>query len=80
VVGALDAATVRPLQELARTITAPTRILVDLGGTTFLDSSALHALHALRVAGGSLRVVQASEAARRVIELMGLGERFGLEG
>lgn len=53
-----------------------TRIVVDLGGTEFVDSSGLGALigglKAARVAGGDLRIAAVPDAVRTVMRLTNL--------
>ncbi|MHC2998409.1 STAS domain-containing protein [Microbacterium sp. HJ5] len=52
------------------------RIVVDLGGTEFVDSSGLGALigglKAARLAGGDLRIAATTEPVRRVLKLTNL--------
>lgn len=56
---------------------------VDLSGVTFLDSTGLGALVAVRTAGSDLsrvvRITEASPRVRQVIEVCGLSAEFGLE-
>lgn len=58
-------------------------IRIDLGGTEFLDSTALGvlvgALKRLRAIGGSLTVLSPSPRVRQIIDLTGLAGTFGLE-
>ncbi|MBW9119990.1 STAS domain-containing protein [Microbacterium trichothecenolyticum] len=53
-----------------------TRIVVDLSGTEFVDSSGLGALigglKSARLAGGDLRIAAATEPVRRVLKLTNL--------
>lgn len=56
---------------------------VDLSGVTFMDSSGLGALVAIRGAASDLArtvtIVAASERVRQVLEVCGLGSEFGLD-
>ena len=60
----------------------PERILLDLRGLSFLDSSGLRALlladTRAREAGRRLTILQGPEAVRRVFEITGLEERLEL--
>jgi anti-sigma B factor antagonist len=57
-------------------------VIADLRGVTFLGSTGIRVLleaqTAAEAAGGRLRVVQGDGPARRLIELLGLGERLGV--
>jgi anti-anti-sigma factor len=68
------------LEELERD--RPDRILVDLRGVTFLDSTGLRALLVAdtraREAGRRLILLQGPDAVRRVFEITGLEERLEL--
>lgn len=68
------------LDELERD--RPQRIVVDLRGLTFLDSTGLRALLGAdtraRKAGRRLTIVQGPDAVRRVFEITGLEERLEL--
>jgi len=68
----LSAADVK--QRIAQTVEdGHRRLVVDLGGVLFLDSSGLGALigglKAARLAGGDLRIARPSEQARMILEL-----------
>jgi anti-sigma B factor antagonist len=68
----LSAADVK--QRIAQTVEGGhRRLVVDLGGVGFLDSSGLGALigglKAARLAGGDLRIARPSEQARMILEL-----------
>src|SRR3712207_4880902 len=68
----LSAADVK--QRLTDTVAAGRRrLVVDLGGVDFIDSSGLGALigglKAARLAGGDLRIARPSEQARTILEL-----------
>src|SRR5215218_4116020 len=65
----LDDALSRPVQP----------VVLELGDLTFLDSSGVAQL--VRVANhfGEIRTRSATEPVRRVIEVLGLAERFGLD-
>ncbi|WGL50591.1 STAS domain-containing protein [Nocardioides sp. BP30] len=73
--GRLNMVSARRLKELLSELVAAgsTRIVVDMGETTFLDSSGLGALIAglktARQAGGDLRVARPTEAVRLVFQL-----------
>jgi anti-sigma B factor antagonist len=58
-------------------------VVVDMSQVTFIDSSGLSALLAgLRLArnhGGTLSLVGVSPSVRRIFDVTGLGEQFGLE-
>jgi anti-sigma B factor antagonist len=58
------------------------RLIVDLGGVSFIDSSGLAALvsglKSARVAGGDLRIAQAGDQVRMVLQLTKLDRVFGL--
>lgn len=60
----------------------PERILLDLRGLTFLDSTGLRTLLAAdtraREAGRRLTILQGPDAVRRVFEITGLEERLEL--
>lgn len=76
--GRLNMVSARRLKEiLSELVTAgTTRIVVDLGETTFLDSSGLGALigglKSARQAGGDLRIARVSPAVMTVFELTNL--------
>jgi anti-anti-sigma factor len=61
---------------------SPERLLLDLRGLTFLDSTGLRALLVAdtraREAGRRLTILQGPEAVRRVFEITGLEERLEL--
>ncbi|XVU25991.1 STAS domain-containing protein [Actinoplanes sp. CA-054009] len=56
-------------------------VVVDLGGTTFLDSEALGALidgyNAATAGGTTFRVIKATGVVARVLGVSGAGELFG---
>ncbi|HEX6264432.1 MAG TPA: STAS domain-containing protein [Actinomycetota bacterium] len=56
-------------------------VTLDLSGLTFLDSSGTHAIHdaAAALDRGSVRLVGAHGAARRVIEISGFADAPGIE-
>ncbi len=76
--GRLNAVSARRLKDVLAELVAggTVRIVVDLGETTFLDSSGLGALIAglksARQADGDLRVVRPTPAVRAVFELTNL--------
>lgn len=61
----------------------PTRVVVDLGGTSFVDSSTLGVLLAarrrLRAQGGELVLASGSGPVRRALELTRFGDAFRVE-
>ena len=73
--GRLNMVSARQLREVLTELVSggTTRIVVDLAGTTFLDSSALGALIAglktARQAGGDLRIARPTEAVLTVFRL-----------
>jgi len=54
-------------------------VVLDLGGLTFLDSSGVALLVRIANHFGQMRTRAATEPVRRVIEVLGLAERFGME-
>jgi anti-anti-sigma factor len=65
----------------AALLTRPAQpVVLDLGGLTFLDSSGVTLLVRLANHFGQVRTRAASPPVRRVIEVLGLAGRFGLEG
>lgn len=76
--GRLNMSSARRLKEVLDDLVASgtARIVVDMGDTTFLDSSGLGALiaglKAARQAGGDLRVARPTEAVRTVFGLTNL--------
>lgn len=58
----------------------PQPVVLDLGGLTFLDSSGVTLLVRLANHFGEMRTRAATEPVRRVIEVLGLAQRFGLDG
>jgi anti-sigma B factor antagonist len=80
--GEIDVATAPALRECLRSIdlSSGTRIVVDLLGVTFLDSTALGALvgalRRSREAGGDFRLVIAEPRILRVFEITGLTDVF----
>lgn len=58
-------------------------LVLDLGGVAFMDSTGLSALLRIRThlteRGGDLTVVSVSRAVRRVFELVGMLEVFGVD-
>lgn len=65
-----------PLEELlAREVQS---VVLDLGGLTFLDSSGIAVLVRIANHFGELRTRATTEPVRRVIEVLGLSERFGV--
>jgi anti-anti-sigma factor len=77
--GEIDLATVAPLREATTTAIASRdydRLIFDLSGVTFIDSSGLHVLaqaqRALGRDGGATLVICAAPNVRKVFELTGL--------
>jgi anti-sigma B factor antagonist len=54
-------------------------VVLDLGGLTFLDSSGVAVLVRIANHFGQVRTRAATPPVRRVIEVLGLAERFGME-
>jgi anti-sigma B factor antagonist len=54
-------------------------VVLDLGGLTFLDSSGVALLVRIANHFGQVRTRAATPPVRRVIEVLGLAERFGVE-
>lgn len=86
VVGEIDmsnAAQVRDAGTAAVTAADVSGLDVDLSAVTFLDSTGLGALVAVRTAGADLsravRITAASPRVRQVIEVCGLSSEFGLD-
>jgi anti-sigma B factor antagonist len=85
VAGEIDSSNCAALQdELVRLAATPgdTLCTVDLVGVGFMDSSGLRALllgqRAMADAGKTMVIVGASDSVRRLLEITGLLERFGL--
>ena len=76
--GRLNMVSARRLKEVLTSLVAAgtVRIVVDMGETTFLDSSGLGALigglKSARQAGGDLRIARVSDAVMTVFELTNL--------
>ena len=76
--GRLNMASARRLKDLVDDLVSggTNRIVVDMAGTTFLDSSGLGALvaglKAARQAGGDLRIARPTEAVATVFKLTNL--------
>ena len=62
----------------------PDRVVLDLGGLTFIDSAGIGvlvgALRRLEARGGTLTVVDVPNAIRRVFDVTHLSKAFGLAG
>jgi anti-sigma B factor antagonist len=84
--GELDLATAPVLQrEAMAALALPlSRLVVDFGGVTFLDSSGIAALIATRRAAierdVTFTLVAVSRSGRLTLELAGLSELFGIDG
>jgi anti-anti-sigma factor len=74
VAGEVDLSNVGLLEDAIdeATVERPRKLIVDLRGVTFMDSTALHALFQARKHAASLILRAPSREARRVIELSGL--------
>jgi anti-sigma B factor antagonist len=71
--GEVDAFAAPDLTAAFDELAASTRVLVDLGGVSFLDSTALglvvHAVREIGERGGEARVVLPASSARRIFEI-----------
>ena len=83
--GEVDSSNCASLQALLASVGGPgsgRQVHVDLAGVSFMDSSGLRALivgqRLIRDAGGSFRVVAASDSLRRLLDITGLAGPFGL--
>jgi anti-sigma B factor antagonist len=80
--GELDLATVPRVEQAADALLAgePQRLVVDLSGLRFIDSSGLRAIVVLNQRadqeGWALELVRPSEQVRRVFQISGLEERL----
>ncbi|HEY1740062.1 MAG TPA: STAS domain-containing protein [Acidimicrobiia bacterium] len=83
--GELDAYRAPDLEELGATLLADGvyTIVLNMSGTTFLDSSGLRAMVTLRDrmlhAEGELALVDPTEAVRRLLSITGLDEQFVIQ-
>lgn len=84
-VGELDAHNCGELGDALTSATEGTSaasVVVDAGGLSFIDSSAISELLRLReqlsADGGSLTLVEVQPSVRRVLEITGLLETFGV--
>lgn len=68
--GALDDLQTRP----------PQPVVLEMGNLTFLDSSGVAILVRIANHFGQVRTRSATQPVRRVIEVLGLAGRFGLDG
>lgn len=80
VAGELDLDTSTHLFNSASAAADPSKpITIDMSGVTFMDSSAIGVL--VRVSQErTVRIVEPSEQVRRLLEITGLTEWFGLDG
>ena len=80
--GVLDLAGLPDVQpDLDRLLALPRQPLrIDAGGLEFLDSSGVAVLVRLANHFAPVVVVQAAPSVRRVLQVLGLGARFGLDG
>jgi anti-anti-sigma factor len=78
-VGELDLATTRQLQEALEQLPAEGEVVLDLSELTFIDSTGLHAIveHA-RADDGPIVLANPSETVRRVLHIAGLDAHPGL--
>lgn len=81
--GELDLATIAVLEELVLDALPDQRVVLDLRGLHFVDSSGLRGLLLLRrrvdEAGGRLVLREPTPSVRRVLEVSGLDKVFSLE-
>ena len=79
--GEVDIANVQTLRhELAGIIdTPPPRVVFDLGDLSFVDSSGIAVLVQVANAAPEVKVGAASPVVRRILEVTGLAEHFGLD-
>ena len=83
--GEVDVCTEAPLQQaLLRIIReCSARLMLDLSGVSFMDCAGLRALlatrHRAELRGGCMRLIAASAAVRRIIELTGAQEALAAE-
>jgi anti-anti-sigma factor len=79
--GEVDIANVETLRShLAAIIDAPPpRVVFDLGELSFVDSSGIAVLVQVANAVAEVKVGSASPVVRRILEVTGLGEQFGLD-
>ena len=80
--GELDIGGVADIQPaLDRVLRCPARPLeLDLSGLAFLDSSGVAVLIRLANQFGGARISAVTSPVRRVLEVLGLSRRFGLDG
>jgi anti-sigma B factor antagonist len=78
--GELDMANIEPLELAVAPIVAqrPKKLVVDVGGLRFADSSAIALWVRWAASVGEVELRDASPLLRRVITSMGLGERLRL--
>jgi anti-sigma B factor antagonist len=78
--GELDVATVPSVSEAIESFRAdgPSRLVIDLKELSFMDSSGIALLVQLANRAESIQVRNPSAKVRRVFELTGLAEHFGL--
>jgi anti-sigma B factor antagonist len=79
--GEVDIANVEALRRhLAGVIDSPPpRVVFDLGELSFVDSSGIAVLVQVANAAPEVKVGAASPVVRRILEVTGLGEHFGLD-
>ncbi len=84
ITGEIDLATCGRLRDAIEPHLGPgQRVVLDLSGVSFMDSSCLHVLVQARTTltadGGSLILRNPSDAARRVLTVSGMAELFDIE-
>ncbi|MGY1737256.1 STAS domain-containing protein [Geodermatophilus sp. SYSU D00684] len=80
--GELDLAALPDVQPALNRLLAHDRqpACIDLGALTFLDSTGVAVLVRLANHFAPVEVVRATPAVRRVVQVLGLGARLGLDG
>ncbi|MDT4939376.1 MAG: anti-sigma factor antagonist [Pseudonocardiales bacterium] len=85
--GEVDLAVAREIDQLGAAMietTAASEVIIDMADVTFLDSTGIGALIALRNAAGArglpLRVEHAGDRVRRILAVTGLDGVFGVGG
>jgi anti-sigma B factor antagonist len=81
VVGELDIANIEPLEAAVAPVinSRPERLIVDVSGLRFADSSAIALWVRWAASVGALELRDPSPLLRRVVTSMGLGERLNVE-
>ncbi|MBX2811353.1 MAG: STAS domain-containing protein [Myxococcales bacterium] len=68
----------REFREAVKTVGHGSRCVVDLGDTTYLDSSALGMLLLLRDGGRDVRIVKCSDEVKKVLEIANFHRLFNV--